>query len=76
MGENASWGKLYWLVRQNFYRNMIGLPEIQINHIYNTIKMTCTSEFNLQKVTEKCFPYRKVQLMIQAISHSIEAYKK
>lgn len=35
--------------------------EIKINYIYNTIKIMCTSELNLEEVTEKYFPYKTVQ---------------
>lgn len=58
MRKKTSWGKLCWLGSPAFYWNMIGLPEIKINYIYNTIKIMCTSEFNLEKVTKKYFPYK------------------
>lgn len=54
---------------------MIGLPKILKNYVYSTVKMMCTSEFNLETVTEKYFPYKKVHLTIEAIPQCIEAYK-
>lgn len=48
-----------------------------MNYIYNTIEITCTSEFNFKKLLKTIFlTKKKIQLMIQAVPQPTEAHKK